>query len=571
MTISPSAFAKTASPVSYAGDPVLPNLKSTRAWSLLRSLPALLILPLLVAGSASCGRVAGQSEGPAAPAASHGHVFIRVRSAVSEAAPVGGRLLIFMKQGSGDSHLEPSEFNPGGTWIAAKEVRNLASGDSVEIDADETAFPKPFSAMPPGNYEAQAVLDVDHSFNYRGNTASNWVSAVTTLSDWNPATAGEPVLVLDRHPEEDMKRTAARIAAIAVDRLKLADVRLEELVSPALSRFWGRPVKVRAWVILPPGYSDRSRATFPTVYWTHGFGGNLDSALYNGNKIRERMRNGRMPPMIWVMLDESVRQGTHEFADSVNNGPWGTALTAEFLPYLERRYKMDARPSGRLLTGHSSGGWATLQLQVNYPSLFGGTWSTSPDPADFHDFSGTDLYAPKANLYRRPDGSAAPIMRENGQVLVTMEQAAQQEQVLGLYGGQMASFEWVFSPKGADGAPRPMFDRKTGDVDPEVIAYWRDHYDLSHLVETNWPRIGADLIGKFHITVGTADTFYLDGAVHKFEAVLARLGGEPHCTYLEGRTHMDLYVVGDDPNGLFDRIGAEMYTVARPGVVWKPR
>ena len=55
-----------------------------------------------------------------------------------------------------------------------------------------------------------------------------------------------------------------------------------------------------------------------------------------------------MPPMIWVMLDESCPQGTHEFADSANNGPWGAALTTEFIPYLEHKYRMDARTSGPL-------------------------------------------------------------------------------------------------------------------------------------------------------------------------------------------------------------------------------
>ena len=183
-------------------------------------------------------------------------------------------------------------------------------------------------------------------------------------------------------------------------------------------------------------------------------------------------------------------EGTHEFADSVNNGPWGAALTKEFIPWLESKYRMDARRNGRFLNGHSSGGWATLQLQVNYPQIFGGTWSTSPDPSDFHDFTGPDLYAAHPNLYRKPDGSAWPIMREKGQVQATMEQLAKLEVVLGPYGGQLASFDWVFSPKGPSGAPEPMFDRKTGDVDPKVVAYWRDHYDLAHLTEEHWAKNG---------------------------------------------------------------------------------
>jgi enterochelin esterase-like enzyme len=152
-------------------------------------------------------------------------------------------------------------------------------------------------------------------------------------------------------------------------------------------------VTIRAWVILPPDYSAQARERYPTVFWTHGFGGDLDGCLRSGMTIRERMEKGKMPPMIWVMLDESLPEGTHEFADSVNNGPWGAALTTEFLPYVEHRYRMDARRDGRFLNGHSSGGWATLQLEVNYPRIFGGTWSTSPDSSDFHDFTGPDLYA----------------------------------------------------------------------------------------------------------------------------------------------------------------------------------
>ncbi len=153
--------------------------------------------------------------------------------------------------------------------------------------------------------------------------------------------------------------------------------------------------------------------------------------------------------------------------------------------------------------------------------------------------------------------------------MATFEQFAKLEAVLGPYGGQVSSFDWVFSPKGDDSAPMPMFDRETGVVDPVVVAYWHDHYDLAHLVATRWTTNGHAWQGRFHLFVVTADTFYLDGAAHKFEAVLTRLQAEPHFTYIPGRTHFNLYRVGDDREGLFDQIGAEMYAVARPGTDWK--
>ena len=497
------------------------------------------------------------------------HVHFTVQAPSSIPAPIGGRLLIFLKAGTGDKAVDSIQLNPSSTWVGAREVQSLSAGASVDIDPDAEgiASPSPFASIPAGDYEVQAVLDVDHSYNYSGRGPQDWISSVVSLPHWTPGEGSEPVLQLTGHPEENSER--ASLLAQARAGAQDGAAQLEELQSQLLTRFWGHPVSIRAWIILPPGYAEHSAEHYPTAYWTHGFGGNLDGALLAGMGLHNRMRQGKMPPMIWVMLDESCPQGTHEFADSANDGPWGSALTTEFLPYLEHKYRMEARPTGRFLNGHSSGGWATLQLQVNYPKIFGGTWSTSPDPSDFHDFTGPDLYAPNANMYHKPDGSPWPLIRMDGKVVVTIEQFARFEQALGPYGGQFASFEWVFSPKSNSGAPRQMFNRATGDVDPAIVAYWHDHYDLAHIVEANWPQLKPDLKGRIHLIVGTADTFYLDGAAHKFEAVLSRLGADPHFTYLPGRTHFDLYVTGQDRTALFDQISAEMYAVARPNAHWQ--
>src|SRR6266702_1170661 len=513
----------------------------------------------------TAGLLYAQTEGGSEPV----HTFFRIQASSTISAPISGRLLIFLKAGSGDKEVTTSEFHPVDTWVAAQEVHDLAPGASFEVDADDMAFPKPFSSLPSGIYEAQAVLDVDHTYNYKERVPQDWISPVVTLAGWRPGVGDEPVLTLDHHAIENPQRAEALEKLKQSARANVAQ--LQEFESPVLSRFWGHPVKLKAWVILPPGYAPNGSETFPTAYWTHGFGGDIDGALVTGLRLYERMKNGQMPPMIWVMLDESLAEGTHEFADSVNNGPWGTALTTEFIPDLEKKYRMDARPTGRLLNGHSSGGWATLQLQVNYPRIFGGAWSTSPDPSDFHDFTNIDLYAPNANMYRKPDGSLIPIFRDHEKIVATMEQLARLEHVLGSYGGQLASFDWVFSPKSPSGAPEEMFDRATGRVNPEVVAYWRDRYDLAHITEATWPERGTDLKGRIHLIVGTADTFYLDGAAHKFEAVLTRLGAEPHFTYLPDRTHFDLYVEGKDRMALFDKIAAEMYSVARPGVTGKQK
>ena len=486
------------------------------------------------------------------------HLFFRVTLASQFQHSVSGRLLLFVAPGHGDKRVDADMMAPTKTYVAAREVHDLASGQAIDIDADDVVFPAPLSNAPPGDYEAQAVLDVTHSYNYGGREAGDLESEVVTLPAWDPRGQQPPELALTMTvPEAPDPLSKSQDVASALEFV--------DFPSRALEHFWGREIHMKAWVLLPPGYASSSGERYPTVYFTHGFGGNLAAIRARfAPVVYQRMKSDKMPKMIWVLLDESSPTGTHEFADSVNNGPWGAALTSELIPYLESRYRMDARASGRFLQGHSSGGWATLWLQTAYPKIFGGTWSTSPDPSDFHAFSTVDIYAPNANLYHAPDGAAEPIIRMHKTVVATMQQMAQMEAVLGDYGGQMTSFEWVFSPRGPDGRPVPMFNRATGAVDPKVVAFWGEHYDIAHLIETNWPTLGPDLQGKIHLFVGTDDTFYLDLAAHRLQSLLDRLDAGAHFAFLPGKTHFDLYQKDDDHYALFDQIAAEMYAAARP-------
>lgn len=486
------------------------------------------------------------------------HTFIHVALPSTYQHAVSGRLLLFAKPGAGNASVDLDMMSPTKVYVAAKEIANLAPGEAVDIDADDVAFPGPLSKASPGAYEIQAVLDIHHSYNYDGRTQGDLISNVVSIAI--PA-APSALLGLSLGQTATVPPDPLAHRADVADALKPID-----FVSPVLTRFWGRDIHMRGWVLLPPGYDSTSATTYPTVYFTHGFGGTLLALRGRfATVLYDRMKQGRMPGMIWVLLDESSPTGTHEFADSVNNGPWGSALTQELIPHLEEIYHMDARMNGRFLQGHSSGGWATLWLQTHYSTIFGGTWSTSPDPSDFHFFSTIDLYARNSNMFTRQDGTPQPIMREHGQPLATMKQLAGLEAVIGAYGGQLASFEWVFSPRGSDGRPQPLFDRTTGAIDASVAAYWRSHYDIVEYLKTNWSSVGSDVKGKIHLFVGTDDTFYLDGAAHSLQSTLEQLDGEPHFEFLPGRSHFNLYVDGKDEYALFDRIASAMYQIARPG------
>jgi hypothetical protein len=316
---------------------------------------------------------------------------------------------------------------------------------------------------------------------------------------------------------------------------------------------------MRGVVVLPPKYSG-TNARYPSVYWTHGFGGDeVGIERRVAAQYEQLLASGKLPPMIYVMLDESCPGGTHEFADSANNGPWGKALTQELIPYIDKHYRTLPVARARFVTGHSSGGWAALWLGVTYPHVFGGTWPTAPDPSDFRRFTGPDLRSrPPQNLYRKPDGSPWMLVRINGQDVESLENLARQEHVLGDYGGQMASFEWVFSPRGPDGRPQQLFDRATGEIHPDVADAW-EKYDVAEVLRKNAARLRPALQDHIHLYVGTMDTFHLDEPARLLDQTLKELGIRAEFHYVEGRDHFNLY-----QGNLPEKIAAEMEAAAHP-------
>jgi hypothetical protein len=214
--------------------------------------------------------------------------------------------------------------------------------------------------------------------------------------------------------------------------------------------------------------------------------------------------------------------------NSANNGPYGDALLKEMIPYIEDHFRMIREPRARTLTCGSTGGWEALAVEVQHPDFFGGTWPLFPDPVDFRRDQLVNIYqddnafqapgfewlAPERPMYRTPEG----------QVIQTMRQLAQLEETLGSHGRsgqQFEAWESVYSPVGEDGYPQPLFDKRTGKIDKEVVKYMHDNgYDLSAYLQDNWARVGPQLKNKIHVYIGEMDSYYLNLAVYQLESFL---------------------------------------------------
>lgn len=458
--------------------------------------------------------------------------------------PLTGRLVLILAE---EARPEPRlTLAPHGPAVFGLDLEQLAPGDAAVVDTTTLGYPAGLAALPPGDYHAQAVVNVyDRVERADGHTlwlpmtngrvsfftveAGNLYSGAVPVSVGRGGTVHITVdqVIPEQAPPED------------TEWLRHVSIRSEKL-----STFWGRPIYIHATVLLPRGYADDAGARYPSVY---ALG---HSIPFSFNPDSSRARNiGRVDPVrgvesgydfyrSWVSDDFpqviaiTLEQSTPYFPDSysvnsANNGPYGDAIVEEVIPYLEREFRIIAEPYARILEGASTSGWQTLALMLRNPDFFGGAWILQPDPIDFRSYLLIDIYE-DANAFSIPVGSLAaerPFRRSvEGQVVWTVRQLSRFEAVLGSRGRsgyQLSAWEAVYGPTDEDGYPRPLWDKLTGRIDREVALYMRDHgYDLRDYAERNWASLGPPLAGKLHFFAGDMDDFYLNRAVYRFEEFL---------------------------------------------------
>jgi hypothetical protein len=166
---------------------------------------------------------------------------------------------------------------------------------------------------------------------------------------------------------------------------------------------------------------------------------------------------------------------------------------------------------------------------------------------DFHDYQNVNLYEDTNAFVRHGDFGSVPIAADrkaDGSVIATTGDEVQFEYVLGTHGRsteQWSIWQAVYSPQGADGYPTPIWNDQTGEIDKQTVQYWHDHWDLTAVLERDWPTLGPKLEGKIHVQAGEGDTYFLNNAVHRMQLMLEATrnphsdasfqygAGDPHC------------------------------------------
>ena len=483
--------------------------------------------------------------------------------------PVHGRLLVML---STDPSAEPRfQISDGNDTqqVFGVDVEGVAPGSTVLVDEKAFGYPvRRLADVPAGESHVQALLHLyetlhrgdghvvhlpwDRGEGQRWNRAPGNLYSTPRRATVDPATRAVVEIELDREipPIEPPSDT---------EYVKHVRIRSERL-----SEFWGRDVELGAHVLLPEGFDEHPEARYPLAIMHGHYPHDVDDFRMtpphpdlpepDWEWISAHCPNGHHPQCDEHGYERVMQQAAYDFyrawtgpdfprvlvvtiqhptpyyddsyaVNSANMGPYGDAITYELIPYIEERFR-GLGPWARVLYGGSTGGWESLAAQVLYPDQYNGAYCACPDPVDFRAYTVVDVYEDDNAYFETGPWRRVPRPGQRdvlGHVANTLEQVNHRELALasrGRSGEQWDAWQAVFSPVGPDGYPAPIWDKLTGDIDHQVAAHWREHYDLRHILERDWATIGPMLRGKLHVYVGDMDNFYLNNAVYLLEHFL---------------------------------------------------
>ena len=481
--------------------------------------------------------------------------------AATHQGPITGRMLLMF------SHTNDPEVRLQVGWVNSPpvfgmDVSGLRAGKVVVFDASVPGYPLgSLKELPPGDYFVQALLNVYTEFHRADGHViwahmDQWEGQNFNLSPGNLFSVPQKVHLSDRGHEKLEIHLTQMIPPIQVpaDTVWVKHIKIR---SELLTRFWGRPMYLGAVVLLPRDYDSHPETRYPVIYQQGHFSHDApfqfsttpvseteaaqqareSHGVETGYEFYKSWNTDDFPRAIAVTFLHPTPYYDDSYAvDSANNGPYGTAIMTELIPYLEKQFRIISEPYARTLIGGSTGGWEALALQLFHPGFFGGAWVLYPDPIDFRRYQLIDIYKDENSFVLGPPYLPGPSSQSwahversyaravDGQSVATVRQISQVESVLGSRdrsGGQLAVWEATYGPVGDDGYPKPLWNKQTGQIDRSVALYMRDHgYDLRYYAERNWPKIGQQLVGKLNLYCGDMDNYYLNLGVYLFAQFL---------------------------------------------------
>lgn len=463
-----------------------------------------------------------------------------------------GRLLLMITK---DSLKEPrfqiNDSNDTGI-IVGKNVQQWKPNQKESFNSSLKAYPiEELDQLKSGTYFVQALFHKYDTFNLSNGHTVQLPMDQGEGQHWNTSPKNiysKPIKIeYNKHGKSPIEILITEEIP-PIEPIKNSKyIKHVKIKSELLSEFWGRPMYLQANVLVPHGFNKESKTQYPLMVF-HGhfpktIGGfrttpptapekdTIFSTRFGitGYKyIQEKEAydfyknwvSDDFPRFLVIEIQHQNPYYDDSYAvNSANLGPYGDAITYELIPQIEKMFNGVGEGWGRFLYGGSTGGWEALAVQVFYPKQYNGCFAACPDPIDFRAYTVVDLYKDKNAYYK--SGTFRKILRPGmrdgkGHIKTQLIDMNRRELILGdkgRSGDQWDIWQAVYSPVGKDGYPKPIWDKLTGEIDHDVANYWKENYDLRHIMQRDWDKIGKDLEGKINIYCGDMDNYYLNNAV----------------------------------------------------------
>jgi hypothetical protein len=468
--------------------------------------------------------------------------------------PITGRAFVMISR---TNEKEPRlQFGRTGVPFFGRDIEKVAPGKTASID--ETDLGSPVASLreiPAGDYYVQGFINVYSEFRRADGHVvwmhdDQWEGQHFQIS---PGNLHSPVqrVHLDPAAGYEISLEASNVIPPIEVPPDTRWVKRFKFKSEILTRFWGRPIYLGATLLLPKDYETET-VHYPVVYYQGHFSLRPPMRFEEGGEFHHKWIQDDFPRMIVVTFqDPTPYFDTSYSVNSVNVGPYGDAIRQELIPEVEKRFRVIEAPYARILTGGSTGGWEAAAMQLFYPDFFGGSFAYSPDPVTFTNVEGINVYNDVNAFYKQHDWRRVPTANSrevDGEIRLTSKQRNQFELVCGTKGRsgqQLDIWSAVHGPLGDDGYFEPLFNKSTGEINPQVAEYWKQNYDLLHHLKTNWATLGPKLAGKLHFYCGDMDNYYLNVAVKDLEEWM-KTTSNPH--------YPGYFIYGDGKGHSFGRV-----------------
>lgn len=124
-------------------------------------------------------------------------------------------------------------------------------------------------------------------------------------------------------------------------------------------------------VYLPPDYETSGR-NYPVLYLLHGAGDDQTGWVQFGEVLSitdKAIRDGVATPMIIVMPDANTGRRGY-FNDSKGEWKYEDFFFTEFMPFIEKKYRIKSEKRFRAIAGLSMGGGGSFVYAMRHPELF---------------------------------------------------------------------------------------------------------------------------------------------------------------------------------------------------------